>query len=153
MTDFHSPQDLVAALYAALSGEPGRERQWERFRQLFLPDARLRIVVEGGDGVERIGDWTVEGFIDHARSLYAEQGFWESELSHRVDRFGHIAHVFSTYETRIGSRESKPVARGINSIQAILLGGRWWIAGILFHVEQPDTPIPQEYLGGFDPVN
>jgi hypothetical protein len=145
MNDTAEPRNAVAALYDALSGPPGRDRDWGRLRSLFLPDAHLRIVVES-NGAEQIGDWTVEAFIEHARQLYVEQGFWEHELTNRIDTFGNIAHVFSTYETRIGEETSEPVARGVNSIQLLRLGGRWWITAIVFHVEEPGAPIPARYL-------
>lgn len=143
--DTSTPQSVVSALYGAISGPPGHDRDWARLRNLFLPDAHLRIVVES-DGAERIGDWTVDAFIAHGRELYVEQGFWERELINRIDMFGNIAHVLSTYETRIGEESSEPVARGVNSIQLLRLGGRWWITAIVFHVEEPGSPIPHAYL-------
>lgn len=143
--DMKSPLAVVATLYSTISGPPGRDRDWIALRNLFLPEAHLRIVVDS-DGTERLGDWTVESFVEHGRDLYVEQGFWERELSHKVESFGNIAHVFSTYETRIGEEKSAPVARGVNSVQLLQLGGRWWITGIVFHVEQPGHPIPDKYL-------
>jgi hypothetical protein len=90
--------------------------------------------------------WDVEGFIDAARGFYHESGFYEREVARRVDRFGHIAQVFSTYESRVASEDSEPAARGINSVQVVHAENRWWIAHIVWDVERPDNPIPEAYL-------
>ncbi|MFH0777497.1 MAG: hypothetical protein V2A71_02585 [Candidatus Eisenbacteria bacterium] len=79
-------------------------------------------------------------------TAYRREGFWEREVARRIERFGNIAHIFSTYESRIGDPKSAPVTRGINSVQVLRRGGLWKIASILFHTEQPSTPIPQRYL-------
>ena len=36
--------------------------------------------------------------------------------------------------------------RGINSIQLVNDGKRWWIASVVWDTEQPDNPIPAQYL-------
>jgi len=64
-----------------------------------------------------------------------------------MERYGNIAHIFSTYESRAGDPRSRPVARGINSVRVLRRQGRWRIAGIIFHIERPGTAIPQKYLG------
>lgn len=85
-------------------------------------------------------------FIDAARDFYRESAFYEREIARRVERFGNIAHVFSTYESRVGSEDSDPVARGINSVQVVLSRDRWWIAHLVWDVASPGNPIPPEYL-------
>jgi hypothetical protein len=36
--------------------------------------------------------------------------------------------------------------RGINSIQLLNDGKRWWIMTIYWQGETPETPLPKEYL-------
>jgi hypothetical protein len=38
------------------------------------------------------------------------------------------------------------VTRGINSIQPMNDGGRWWIVSVFWDAERPDNPLPAEYL-------
>lgn len=63
-----------------------------------------------------------------------------------MEHFGHIAHVFSTYESRRAVDDPKPFARGINSFQLINDGKRWWVITILWEGERPDNPIPPKYI-------
>jgi hypothetical protein len=62
-----------------------------------------------------------------------------------TERFGSIANVFSTYESR-RSPEGPVIARGINSLQLFHDGARWWIASATWQDESPRHPIPKEYL-------
>src|SRR5687768_11353361 len=39
--DVASEDAIIAALYGAISGPAGQKRDWDRFRPLFIPDARL----------------------------------------------------------------------------------------------------------------
>lgn len=146
--DVASPESLVAALYDVISGPADEERDWDRFRGLFLPGSRLVLGrrPDGGPGAgEELAVADIEEFIPAAATQYAEDGFWEREIAGRVDRFGHVAHAWSTYETRVGSPGSEPVARGINSIQMVREAGRWRIAAIAWDVELPGQRIPREY--------
>jgi hypothetical protein len=148
--DVASPEAIVAAVYDVISGpaEVERARDWDRLRALFLPGARFLLTrwhsPEGGDRVLRA--WDVEAFVAAASGFYRESAFYEREVARRVDRFGCIAHVMSTYESRVGSEGSDPVARGINSVQVVYSRERWWIAHLVWDVETPTNPIPREYL-------
>jgi hypothetical protein len=54
--------------------------------------------------------------------------------------------VFSTYESRRNADDIKPIARGINSIQLMNDGKRWWVVTVFWQAEAPDNPIPGKYL-------
>lgn len=88
---------------------------------------------------------TVEDYISRAGANFEKQAFYESEVSRRVETFGSIAHVFSTYESRHAPQD-KPFARGINSIQMVNDRGKWKVITILWDAEKPGTPIPEKYL-------
>ncbi|NIP77825.1 MAG: hypothetical protein GWM90_00925 [Gemmatimonadetes bacterium] len=142
----------MTALYDVLSGpaEDARERDWDRLRALVLPGARFLIARwpgEDGRPIQDLREWDVEGFIRDAKLFYSHEGFWEREIWGRTERFGNVAHRFSSYESRVGSEDSEPVGRGVNSFQLVRFGGRWWIASIVWDVEGPDQPIPEGYLG------
>jgi hypothetical protein len=145
--DVASIEAIVTALYDVISGPAERPRDWDRFRSLFLPGARLLYSQTNRAGEEQLHPMTVEDFIRIVTPVYARGGgFWERDVAHRIDRFGNVAHVFTSYETRPAA-DGPVVARGINSVQLVRHQGRWWVANIAWDTERPGNPIPPEYLG------
>jgi hypothetical protein len=145
--DTENPESIVHALYEVISGAADESRDWQRFRSLCMSGAQFLItrwIDEGGDK-EGIWEWDVEGFVAEAEEFYSKNGFWEREIRSRVERFGNVAHVFSTYESRINNPDDKPVVRGINSFQLVRYRGRWWIANVCWDIERPYNTIPPEY--------
>jgi len=143
--DVASMDAILAALYDVISGPAGQARDWNRFRSLFVQGARLIPTGRTPEGVARITVSDPEGYI--ARSSNAlSQGFFEKEVARKVERFGGIAHVFSTYEARRKADDTQLLARGINSIQLFDDGKRWWIVSVYWQAERPDSQIPAEYL-------
>lgn len=130
---------LVREVYAVISG-PAGPRDWDRFRTLFVPEARL---VPTGDRGPMV--LTVEAYIERAGAMMAKEGFFESELSRRVERYGNIAQVFSTYDSRKALGEPA-FARGINSMQLVRVAGQWRVLHIVWQGETPTYPIPDAYL-------
>ena len=145
--DVESIDTIIAASYAVISGPVGKKRDWNRDRSLFYPGARLIPTAKPGsnDGLApQILD--VEGFIARVEPYFAEHGFFETEIARRTEQFGHIAHVWSTYESRHSADDSKPFMRGINSFQLFYDGNRWWIVNIFWQQESAEDPIREEYL-------
>ncbi len=158
--DVGSPEQIVAALYDTISGPAGRKRDWDRMRSLFIPGGRLiptgprRPPGTPPDAPAR-GDeqWApsvldVEGYVERSSKILEEQGFFERETARRAESFGHIVHVFSTYESLHRAEDPEPFARGINSIQLMNDGRRWWVVSIFWEAETPRHPIPEKYLEG-----
>jgi hypothetical protein len=145
-SDVASVDALIAALYDVISGEAGAGRDWDRFRSLFAPGARLipiQPTTQGGS--PRATVLTPEDFIERARSFFEQSGFYEQEIARETERFGHLVHVFSTYESRHAPEEA-PFDRGINSLQLVQQDGRWWVLTIAWQPEFSDQPIPTRYL-------
>ena len=145
-TDVASIDSIVAALYDVISGPAGRKRDWDRMRSLFVPGARL--IPTGKRQSGEIGSrvLTVEDYINGSAKSLEENGFFEKEIARRTESFGSIAHVFSSYDSRRKSDDAKPFARGINSIQLMNDGKRWWIVTVFWQGEGPDNPLPDKYL-------
>jgi hypothetical protein len=144
--DVASMDAILAALYDVISGPAGQKRDWNRMRSLFIPEGRLMAVgpkKEGGFGY-RVMD--VEGYIKSSGNYIETNGFFEREVSRVVEQFGQIAHVFSTYESRHKAEDAKPFMRGINSIQLINDGKRWWVVSVYWEGERADNPLPDKYL-------
>jgi hypothetical protein len=144
--DVNSIDAIVAAVYDVISGPAGKKRNWDRMRSLFLPGARLIPTSgrqSGGFGSRVL---TVEEYIARVEPFFEKEGFYEKEAASRTEMFGQIAHVFSTYESRRAPDDPKPFQRGINSIQLMNDGSRWWVVTIFWQGEDEKTPVPEKYL-------
>lgn len=145
LADVESVDAIIAALYDVISGPAGQERDWNRFRSLFLPGAHLVPTVLTPDGSIRYVVWSPEDYVTRAGPQLEEVGFFEAEISRVAERFGNIAHIFSTYESRL-EEDADPIQRGINSIQLFWDGNRWWMVNILWDLEREGREIPERYL-------
>jgi len=145
-SDVASMDSIIAALYDVISGPAGKKREWDRFRSLFIPGARL--IPTGPRQGGGVGSTVIdpEGYITRSSAFLEEQGFFEKEIARRTETFGNIAHVFSTYEARRKAEDKEPFMRGINSIQLMNDGKRWWIVTVFWEAESKDTPLPKKYL-------
>jgi len=142
---------IITAAYDAISGPAGEKRDWDRERSLYIRGARLiPTAMEAGteslDPRPHILD--IEGFIARVEPFFDKSGFYEKEIARRTERFGQIAHVWSTYESRHNQDDPEPFMRGINSIQLFNDGKRWWIVSIYWQQENVSAPIPEKYLPG-----
>lgn len=137
----------IETLYDVISGEKGEPRDWELFKYLFHPDARLIPSGKSPEGNEyRARYITAEEYVASSGKYLVENGFFEKEIHRKTDTFGNITQVFSTYESFRSEKDKEPFMRGINSIQLLNTGSRWYIINIYWTQEQPDNPIPQQYL-------
>lgn len=144
--DVASPSAVVQASYVAISGPPGQVLNLDRFRTLFLPQAQLvSVSVKAGQVVSHA--MTLQEFTDMLAARIGKDGHIEHEIAQRVDVYGNIANVWSSYESR-KTPDDPQVVRGINSIQLMYDGKRWWISGAQWQHETADTPIPSQYLSG-----
>jgi hypothetical protein len=153
--DVDSLDAIVNALYASLSFESGGHPDWTRFRSLFAPaalmvrvDARIaRAHADGGARsdepavrVSSIDDWVARTTAAIESGSLTE--FSERELTRRTEVFGDVAAVFSTYERSV----AEDVRRGINSLQLVKDGERWWAISISWADEIEHCPLPSRYL-------
>jgi hypothetical protein len=143
--DVKSPEAIVGALYDVLSGPRGTTRNWDRFKSLFADGARLIATRTDGSGPARPMVMSVDEYASVAGPAL-EVGVYQREVKRSIEQFGAIAHVFSTYECRRTTSDEKPFQRGINSIQLLNDGTRWWIMSVSWDAERPGMPIPAKYL-------
>lgn len=143
--DVASIESIVAAVYDVISGPAAKKRDWARFRSLFAEGARMipTGARPGGTVGARVLD--VDGYIERSSPFFEKEGFYEREVARRVERFGHIAHVFSTYEAR-HDPSGPAFIRGINSFQLMNDGHRWWVVTIFWEAESDAVKIPAEFL-------
>jgi hypothetical protein len=145
--DVASPDAILAATYDVISGPAAQKRDWDRFRSLFVPGARLipTVAKKTGGGYEtRV--ITPDEYAKFADAYFQKNGFAEREIARKAERYGNIIQIFSTYESRHDAGDAQPFARGINSFQLFYDGTRWWVVTIFWQEETPDNPLPKEFL-------
>lgn len=146
--DVASPEAAVKALYETVARAPGARYDWPRMRTLFLPGALMLPNPEQTGGTPRV--LSVEDFIrwiDSGTTVGGanDKGFAEEEIHSVVERFGDIAHVFSTYQKHFW-QDTNILGRGINTIQLVHRQDRWWIVAISWDEENGAGPVPAKYL-------
>ncbi|HEX8635414.1 MAG TPA: hypothetical protein VF703_14805 [Pyrinomonadaceae bacterium] len=144
--DVNSLDAILAAIYDSISGAKGKPRNWDRFRSLFVPGARLIPTFKRPTGEFATRALTPEEFIASSGKFMEEQGFFERSIANHVETFGSIAQIFSVYEGRHATADPKPFVRGINSIQLMNDGKRWWVVTIFWQAEDAANPLPRKYL-------
>lgn len=136
---------MMKAFYEVVSGAKGQPRDWARDRTLYTPDLRFISVSERRTGKLAALILDHQTFAESSEPGLTKKGFFEKEIHRIVQQFGHMAHVFSTYESR-ETPDGPPTARGINSIEMIFDGHRWWITFAEWDEERPGQSLPKEFL-------
>jgi len=134
------PEGIAAALDAAITGPADRDRAC--MKALLIPDARMMFVSLGVDGAPSHRLETLDEWIARVKAR-GHALLEEKQLKVHIERYGNIAHVWSSYALH---SDGKQVARGINSIQAIKEAGGWRVAGMTVQAESATEPLPKEYL-------
>jgi len=134
------PKGIPAAFDAAISGPADKDRAC--MKALLIPEARMMFVSLGADGAPTYTLQTLDDWIARVKAR-GHVMLEEKQLKFQIERYGNIAHLWSSYALY---SDGKQVARGINSIQAIKEAGGWRVTGILVQAESATAPLPKEYL-------
>jgi hypothetical protein len=134
------PKGIPAAIDAAISGSADKDRAC--MKALLIPEARMMFVSLGADGAPSYSVETVDDWIARVKAR-GHALLEEKQLKFHIERYGNIAHLWSSYALY---SDGKQVARGINSIQAIKETGGWRVTGIMVQAESATAPLPAEYL-------
>ena len=148
MKDFEkivlSVDGIINALYESISFKEGGSPDWDLFRKLMIPDAKLiHVKQEGVDSMD--AEMFIARFKDQIKSG-AFKSFYEYEIHRTTNEFSYIAQVFSTYEAKFDAGDKDILGRGINCIELIKEKKRWWIAIITWEVETQGKKISKRYL-------
>ena len=146
LADVASLDSIISAVYDVISGPAGKKRDWDRMRSLFIPGARFIPTGPRPGGVYGSRVLTLDEYIERSSGFFEKEGFYEREAARVTEQFGQIAHAFSTYESRHAPDDAKPFQRGINSIQLMNDGKRWWVVTIFWQGEDEKSLLPQKYL-------
>ena len=134
------PEGIPAALDAAISGPADKDR--DCMKALLIPEARMMFVSLGADGAPSYRLETLEDWIARLKAR-GHAMLEERQLKFHIERYGNIAHLWSSYTLH---SDGKQVARGINSIQAIKEASGWRVTGIMLQAESATSPLPKTYL-------
>ena len=116
MSDEAAIGAAVDEMYAMISG-PAGPRDWSRQAKCFLPEARQVRTWVDDQGRAMKKSMTLDEYSRDTTPFFAANPFYEIETGRRIDIFGNIAHVWSSYEARRSPDDADVERRGINSIQ------------------------------------
>lgn len=134
---------IVKEMLHIISGEEGKIRDWNAFRNLFLPHARLTILNHGDSLTLPVESITINEFIEIMHDEYYQQGFIEHETGKVVNEFNGIANVFQSFYAKDSEGEE---GTGINSYQLVFFNERWHIVSLVWTNRLDGQEIPAQYL-------
>jgi len=151
--DGASVDAIIKGLYESVSHGPDGEPNWKRMRDIFLPVGMLIPPKRASEDIFTVLDVDAyeertKKWMTTAKAKGESTAFFETEVARKTDCFGNVCQVFSTYASRHAPDDAKPFMRGINSIQLVKDGSRWWVASVVWDSERPDNPIPPQYDAG-----
>lgn len=139
-----TPEGITSKMLEFISCEKGEVKDWNEYRNLFLPLAQKISINDRKEGPSRVRVLNLEEFVRYFSPQYSKYGFNEIVIGLDVNEFNGIANVFQSFhcKTPDGSYE----ARGVNSFQLVYNENRWWIASTMFTNESKDNPLTNELL-------
>jgi len=136
-------QSLIEQFFAAVSFPEGGAPQYERIRDLFVPEGLL--IKNSADEPEISG---LDAFIAPRQELFDSgrlTSFEEVEVAARTEAFGNVAHRLSTYHKR-GIQDGVAFeATGIITTQFIATPTGWRMTSMAWDDERPGLTVPDDY--------
>ncbi|MEO7306457.1 MAG: hypothetical protein ABIR78_15320 [Ferruginibacter sp.] len=136
---------IIKAYYDVVTVKKGEKVSYTRDSLLHVPNPSVGMAQKDKNGKVKLRLITLKQFHENSDAYLEKDGFYEKEISRKVENFGAIYHVWSTYETR-NTADGPIIDRGINSIQLYFDGTRFWILSWVFDEESKEQPIPKKYL-------
>ncbi len=136
---------IIKAYYDVVTVKKGGTVSYERDSLLHAPGAAVGMAQYDKKGKVLLKIISLKKFHQLSDSSLQADGFYENEIGRKVERFGAVYHVWSTYESK-KTAEGTVEDRGINSIELYFDGTRFWILSWFFDTENKDRPIPKKYL-------
>lgn len=143
-SDVNSIDQIIQAYYDVTNG-PAGQRDWARYRSLFVPEAQINARVFNVQGKPQYVSGTLNEYIAQVDEYFTLNGFFEKEIGRATHHYRDIAQVFSSYDAKLATNQAS-YHRGIKSIQLVFDKDRWWIVNIMYNNESVKEPIPEEFL-------
>jgi len=137
MDDEDAIRTLIGEHFEAMRWGPGDNPDWDRFRQDFLPDAKLfgaarPVQSRGVDGfverMEMVARANLHSFEEHTRGM-------------KILCFGNVAVALAMSEMIENGSE---VNHDISGYLLVKSEGRWSIAAHAWDQAEPDKPVPDD---------
>ncbi len=136
---------IIKAYYDVVTVKKGEKVSYRRDSCLHVPNASVGSAARDKNGKVGLKLITLKQFHEASDAYLEKEGFYEREISRKVEQFGAVYHVWSTYETK-NTEDGPVIGRGINSIQLYFDGTRFWILSWVFDEESKQNPLPKMYL-------
>lgn len=146
--DLTNIDGTIKELYAVISRPTPGPRDWDRFLNLFDPQARIvmnRMQTPAPPSGQHISI-TPAQYKEYYAGVFERSGFFETELYRETTVFAEIAQVTSTYESIYGEAPAITKTRGVNFIQLYFKDGRLYILSLLYRPGDQYTPVPARLL-------
>ncbi len=138
---------IIHALYDAISGPVGQDRDWNTFRNLFAENARMYIAAPDKDSGTILKSITPEEYVERNQNRLSDIGFNEDELYRITNTYGAGTQIFSTYESHYTNKNGEEdLTKGINNIQLYFDGDRYYIVSIFWDANAKNIQVPDRYL-------
>lgn len=145
--DVTTVDGIIHNLYSIISGPAGEQRDWNAFKNLFAPDARMYIAVPGKNNNSTLKSITPDEYAMRNQTRLSDIGFNETELYRITNAYGAGTQVFSTYESHFtNSNGEEEITKGINNIQLYFDGSRYYITSIFWDANAKNIEVPERYL-------
>lgn len=138
-------EGIVNRMIEIISGDIDEQRDWDAYRNLFLPTAQKIILnPKAKNPANKVRAMNISEFIKYVGPQYKENGFLEIEIGLTINEYNGVANVFQSYHAKTirGEYDKK----GINSYQLVYLNDRWWISSTTWATETPENKIPNRFL-------
>ena len=144
-TSVNSIEGITSEMLSFISCEIGEEKDWDDFRNLFLPNAQFASLRLDREGREMVRARSLEEFVRIGKQSYPRNGFIEYPIGPlQIQEFSGIATAFQPFYCKNLSGTYE--ARGINSYHLVYKDNRWWITHSLFTNESEEYPLPNSML-------
>ena len=143
--DERSVEQVVRDVYDMVSWTDGNTPDWEKVREVFIPEAVIVLRYPPGLQVMSVDGFLLDWLRFQNQLAEAElTGFLEVVRSADVFEFGDVAQVRVVYESSIPDREG-PARPGVDLWSLIRVDGRWLVASVINELPREDLPIPDSF--------
>jgi hypothetical protein len=143
--DVSTLDGIIKAYYEVVSVKVGEKVSYQRDSMLHAATALIGLPSKNKDGKFSLNLMSLKEYHNLADAQLEKEGFYEKEIGRKVENFGSVYHVWSTYESR-NIITGPVIDRGTNTIELIFDGTRFWITSWSFDQETKENKIPKEYL-------
>ncbi|HKJ17922.1 MAG TPA: hypothetical protein VJ984_11265 [Xanthomonadales bacterium] len=123
---FSTPESVVREMYKAVSG-PERGIDMKLQQLVFAPDARLIRMGLDEQGQPWRQIMNIEEYVENTREFLESTDFYEYETKAQTVLCPPFAHILSEYEAKHDPAAGELILSGVNSIQCLYDGQRWWV--------------------------